>query len=173
MHTSVSQLIWPGNSLANPMWQLFNGTDFGKCGFAPRTNESKDKESIPCLVLMWSDGFLWKGRLGRIFCKPRKPGSGVSCPLDHGNFSFFCKKKSYSGTTAHLGKVSATSEHFSFPRTGNSPIFYNKWALKTSFVNYPFESQILFWLHGETCCLKSPQVFFIIQMLHCKCALLS
>lgn len=44
--------------------------------------------------------------------------------------------------------MSATSEHVSFPWTGNSPIFFNKWALTMSLVNYSLESQILFWRHG-------------------------
>lgn len=94
---SVSQLIWPRNSLANPTW-------LGKCGLALRTNDSKDTESIRSLVLMWSDGFLWKGRLGHLFCKPRQPGGNVSYPLDHSDFSSSYKRSHYSGTTAHWGE---------------------------------------------------------------------
>lgn len=162
------------HGMENHMWQLFNERDFGKCGFALRTNESKDKECIPYLALTLSDGFLWKGWLGHIFCKPRKLTNSVSYPQCRGNVSSCSYKRShYSGITVHLGEVSATSEHFSFPWTGNSPIFCNKWALKMSFVNYSLESQILFWLRWGSLRLKSLWVFFIIQMLHSERALLS
>lgn len=64
------------------------------------------------------------------------------------------KRSHYSGATVHKREVSAISEHFSFPWTGNSPIFCNKWALKMSFVNYSLESQNLFWLHWGNLLLK-------------------
>lgn len=103
---------------------------------------------------MQSDGFLWKGRLGHIFCKLRKPGSSVSYPLDHSNFSSPIKEVIILGPQC-IGGKSATSEHFSFPWTGNSPIFCNKWALKTSFVNYSLESQSCFWLHRGNLLLQA------------------
>lgn len=130
----------------NRTWQLFNGTDFGKRGFVIRTNESKDKEYRLYLVLAWSAGCLRRGRLGRIFRKPRAWQQHFLAIGPQQLLPSY-KRSHYSGATVHRRQVSATSEHFSFPWTGNSPIFRNKWALKTTFVNYSLQSQNLFRLH--------------------------
>lgn len=77
--------------------------------------------------------------------------------LATGTRQVFIWKSHYPRTTVQSGEM-PISKHFSFPRTGNSPIFHRKWPLRIVLLIIPLKAKSPCRYAWETFSWKSPKV---------------